>query len=299
MTFPRTTLEQWRSLQAVVEQGGYVQAAEVLHRSQSAVSYNVQRLQQNLGIALLEIQGRRAVLTKDGKTLLRHANRLLSQAKALEVTAQQLGAGWEAEINLVVDAAFPTEILMRALELFAPQDRGTRVNLQEVVLSGGKEALQSGDADIVISDQKSNQSLSDVLISIDFIAVAHPQHPLHLLNRSLQLSDLQRETQIVIRDSGQQHPLNSGWLGADHRWTVSSPDSVLSVLQHGLGYAWLPQHYIEQAISHQQLKILPLQQGQCYTGNLHLYYGKPDNLGPATCLLAQCLRDAVVIFDAE
>jgi len=42
---PKTSLEQWAVLAAVVDEGGYAQAAAALHRSQSAVSYAVSRLQ--------------------------------------------------------------------------------------------------------------------------------------------------------------------------------------------------------------------------------------------------------------
>jgi len=59
---PRVSLEQWRTLQAVIDCGGYAQAAVQLHRSQSSVSYAVKRLQQQLGISLMHIEGRKAVL---------------------------------------------------------------------------------------------------------------------------------------------------------------------------------------------------------------------------------------------
>ena len=54
----KTSLEQWAVLAAVVDQGGFAQAAETLHRSQSAVSYAVGRLQEALEVPLLAIQGR-------------------------------------------------------------------------------------------------------------------------------------------------------------------------------------------------------------------------------------------------
>ena len=52
--FPRTTLEQWRVLQAIVDAGGFAQAAQELHRSQSSVSYAIARLQEQVGVPLLE-----------------------------------------------------------------------------------------------------------------------------------------------------------------------------------------------------------------------------------------------------
>ena len=55
---PRVTLEQWRVLQAVVDHGGFAQAAEALHKSQSSISYTVAKLQEQLGFPLLAIEGR-------------------------------------------------------------------------------------------------------------------------------------------------------------------------------------------------------------------------------------------------
>ena len=43
MNTPRISLEQWRALVAVVEAGGYGQAAEQLHKSQSTVTYAIQK----------------------------------------------------------------------------------------------------------------------------------------------------------------------------------------------------------------------------------------------------------------
>ena len=55
---PRVTLEQWRVLQAVVDEGSYARAAEALARSQSSISYAIQRLQEQLGTQVLRLRGR-------------------------------------------------------------------------------------------------------------------------------------------------------------------------------------------------------------------------------------------------
>jgi DNA-binding transcriptional LysR family regulator len=299
MSYPRVSLEQWRTLQAVVEQGGFAQAAKHLHRSQSAVSYAVQRLQDNLGVPVLRLEGRRAVLTEAGEVVLRRARQLLRDANALEALARELKAGWEAEIRLVVDAAFPSEILMMALQAFAPHDRGTRVLMQEVVLSGAMDALRDGTADLVISAGLPETVLADELIEIEFLAVAHPNHALHQLGRVLEFSDLRREMQIVIRDSGHYQVTDHGWLESEHRWTVSSIDSAVSTVIHGLGFAWLPRHYLTAHLATDQVKILPLAQGQSYRTHLYLSYAHPEHVGPATRLLTEHLQDAVNQFQTS
>ena len=114
MKAPRVTLDQWRTLQAVVDHGGFAQAAEVLHRSQSSVSYTVARMQDQLGVPLLRIDGRKAVLTEAGGVLLRRSRQLVKQASQLEDLAHHMEQGWEAEVRLVVDAAYPNARLVRA-----------------------------------------------------------------------------------------------------------------------------------------------------------------------------------------
>ena len=78
------SMDQWRSLNAVIEAGGYAQAAELLHRSQSSVSYQVARLQEQLGIKILKIVGRKAELTEHGKVIYRRSQQLLKEADRLE-----------------------------------------------------------------------------------------------------------------------------------------------------------------------------------------------------------------------
>lgn len=299
MSYPRVSLEQWRTLQAVVDQGGFAQAAKHLHRSQSAVSYAVQRLQDNLGVPVLRLEGRRAVLTEAGEVVLRRARQLLRDADALETLARELKAGWEAEIRLVVDAAFPSDILMTALQAFAPHDRGTRVLMQEVVLSGAMDALRDGTADLVISAGLPESVLADELLEIEFLAVANPHHSLHQLGRALEFSDLRHEMQIVIRDSGHYQVTDRGWLESEHRWTVSSIDRAVATVLRGLGFAWLPRHYLATHLATGQLKILPLAQGQSYRTHLYLSYAHPEHVGPATRLLTRYLQDAVNQFQSS
>lgn len=290
MKQPRVSLEQWRTLQAVIDFGGYAQAAEKLHRSQSSLSYTVAKLQQQLGMALLHIKGRKAVLTPTGKVLLRRSRQLLQDAIELESAAHNLDQGWEPELRVVIDAAFPSSCLMAALKQFVPLSRGTRVQLDEVVLSGADEALLEGRADLVICAHVPAGFLGDTLIEVEFIAVAHRDHPLHQLQRQLSAEELRREIQVVIRDSGAQLKRDVGWLGSAHRWTVTSLDKAADALVSGLGFGWLPLHLVEKQIEAGILIPLPLRQGQRRKAQLSMVFGQPTRAGLATQLLAEILH---------
>lgn len=79
---PRISLDQWRALVAVVDTGSYARAAETLHKTQSSVSYAIQRIEEQLGVPAFRIEGRRAVLTPAGRVLYRRGGALLREATA-------------------------------------------------------------------------------------------------------------------------------------------------------------------------------------------------------------------------
>lgn len=287
MSNPKVTLEQWRVLQAIIDCGGFAQAAQVLHRSQSSISYAVQKLQEQLGIRLLHIVGRKAELTEAGKVLLRQSRQLLDNAGELETMAQIMASGWEAEIQLVVDAAYPTRDLIHVLKQFEPLSQGTRVQLKEVVLSGAEDALLQGTADLVITAFMPQGFLGDLLTEIDFVAVAHPDHPLHRIQQELSSRDLQQALQVVISDSGVLQQRDVGWLSAEHRWSVTKLETAVETISSGLGFAWLPAHLIEKQLQAGLLKPLPLREGQRYQAQFYLVKARPNQTGPACVKLAE------------
>ncbi len=290
MKVPRVTLDQWRTLQAVIDHGGFAQAAEALHRSQSSVSYTVARMQEQLGVPLLRIDGRKAVLTEAGEVLLRRSRQLVTQASQLEELAHHMEQGWEAEVRLVVDAAYPSAKLIRALSDFMPKSRGCRVRLREEVLSGVEEVLKDGTADLAISGLDITGYLGSELSTVEFVAVAHADHALHQLGRKLSVQDLQSQMQIVVRDSGLRQPRDAGWLGAEQRWTVGSLATSVAFVSSGLGFAWLPRHLIGRELAEGVLKPLPLVQGSIRRPLFYLYTNHDKPLGPATRILIELTK---------
>ena len=114
-----TTLDEWEILHAVVQLGGFAQAAEQLNRSQSTISYAISRLQEQLGVTLFEQKGRKAHLTEAGRLLLADAEPHLTGFHHLEQRAHSLASGGQSEIRVSVDTIFPNERLFAALAEFA------------------------------------------------------------------------------------------------------------------------------------------------------------------------------------
>ncbi|GAA3938872.1 LysR family transcriptional regulator [Litoribacillus peritrichatus] len=285
---PKVTLDQWKMFHAVIEEGGYAQAADKLFKSQSTITYGIQKLQDQIGVKVLAIKGRKAVLTNEGEVLLRRSKTLLREADELERVATSLSQGWEAQINIVMDAIFPTCIVTEALNQLAELTPDTRIEFRETVLSGTGEALIEGTADIAITGRVPQGFLGEPLLNVEFQPVAHPDHPLIRSGKDILLQDLKRERQIVTMDSGKVRT-DSGWLGAEQRWSVNHMGIAIEQVCQGLGFAWLPITRIRNQIEQGLLKPIPLKDGGTRYVQSYLVFKDPDQAGPGTRKLAEIL----------
>jgi len=277
----------------VVDAGGYAQAAAQLHKSQSAITYAVQKLQKLLQVRIFELHGRKARLTSAGEVLYTRAKGLLEEAAMLEGAAQHLAQGWESELRLAVEVVFPTWLLLRCIALFADEHPATRIELYETVLSGTEEALLQRRVELAIGSLVPPGFMGDALMMVRFIAAAHPDHPLHRLKRKLTLTDLRKFRQLVIRDSGSQRSRSAAWLGAEQRWTVSHKATQIHAAGMGLGFAWFAQETIRSELEQGLLKPLPLREGAERLVQLYLVYADRDYAGPGAQRLAAIIGEQV------
>jgi DNA-binding transcriptional LysR family regulator len=291
----RTSLDQWAVLAAVIDQGGYAQAAALLNKSQPAVSYALARLQEALDVPLLVVEGRKAVLTEHGRVLLQRARPLLRDLETLERLAGKLKQGWEPELRLVVDVAFPRSLLLAIVAELQQLCPSTQMQLSDAVLSGAEQAIEDAAADVVVSSRVPPGFLGSFLMDIRFIAVAAPRHPLFEVEVPLTTSHLARHVQVVVRDSGQKRPRNEGWLGADRRCTVSSIEASLATVKAGLGYAWLPEHLLADALREGSVQPLPLAVGGERNMELYLVTVRPELAGPAAQAAVECFHRHVPV----
>ena len=220
MDNPRISLEQWRALVAVVEAGGYAQAAEALNKSQSTISYAVHKLETLLDIDALVVKGRKAELTPAGRSLYRRGKALLAEASRLERAAAQMARGWEAELGIAAEIIFPTWLLLECLATLSNEHPEMRIQLHESVLGGTAELLTSGRVNLAIASSIPGGFVGDPLMPVRFIAAASPAHPLHQLGRTL-TADGPAPSSPPDR-ARQRHPANRGCRATRHRPALDS-----------------------------------------------------------------------------
>jgi DNA-binding transcriptional LysR family regulator len=278
---PRVTLEQWRTLVAVVEAGGQAQAAQRLHKSQSSVTSAIHKLQSTLGLAAFELQGRKAVLTPAGQMLYQRARALLEDAGGLEQAARRASAGWETEITLAVEVLFPTWLMLR-------------IEWLETVLEGTQEALREGTAQLGIAPVVPPSMSGEPLMPVRFVPAASPQHPLHQLGRELTLRDLRKHRHLVVRDTAlRRERTRTTTIDVAQRWTMTHMATSIGAATRGLGFAWFPEDKIRQELANGELKVLPLRDSRERRAELHLVMPDPELAGPGTRRLAAIIREEV------
>jgi DNA-binding transcriptional LysR family regulator len=295
MAYPKISLDQWRTLVAIVDAGGYAQAAEAVNRSQSTLTYAVQKLEHIVGTKVFEIQGRRAVLTPAGQMLYRRGKALVEQAVLLERAAQKIAEGWEPEIRIAVEIIFPTWLLLQVFERFGQEHPDTRLELYESVLDGTTQALVEGRVDLAVGPFVPPGYLADPLAEVRFVCAAHPEHALHQLNRPVTKEDLRMHRHLIVRDTSAQRAREMAWLN-ERRWTVSNKATSIRAATMGLGYAWYAENTISEEIAAGKLKALPLVEGSQRVGWVYLMYADFDAMGPGVRRLAELLREAVAEF---
>lgn len=260
----KTTLEQWALLERVIALGSFARAAEETHRSQSSVSYNLALLQERLGVALLVQEGRRAVLTPEGELLLKQVKPLLKAFTWLENHATTLRNGMRTRLDLVVDSIFPRRHLFAILRQFQQRYPLTQVHLTEILENAG-EAMAESEADVMVLTRRQDVTgRGEWLMNIDFVAVAHRDHPLFALDAPL--NDEMLRPWPLIQIAGQDHAAPAG----GEAWTFSTIDAAIEAVMYQVGYGWLPEERIQPQLESGVLKVLPLSHGLRRATPLHL-----------------------------
>lgn len=288
----RTSLRQWRMFQAVIDFDGFGGAADGLNVTQSTISHAVAKLQEQLGISLLVLKGRKAELTEQGKILLGRSRDLLRNAVELEELAENLKQGWGAEVRLIIHGSFPTELLMLAIRRLSPFPQSIRLSVKEATIEQAAQALHGNSVDLAISTQVPFGFVGKELVEIDYVAVAHPENPLFALKRKITADDLRTQSQVAISGTSDDAAVYSGtrFPRYPRPWNVSSIDSAIGVLRYGLAYACLPRYRAQQWLDRHEIRILPLAHGAVYSRTLYLIHGRPADSDALVKRFAEALH---------
>lgn len=277
------TLEQLRVLDAIVTQGSFRKAAEVLYKSQPALSQAMKSLEDDAGLTLLSRDGYRPVLTPAGKAFYRQARGVLDQMQALKTLSDKLSAHQEAEVRLSVTATYPLKSLLAVIGQFRTAYPATDIRLMSDAMGGSAERLMAGEADLIIATLDGLQAeavLAAPFGTVNIIPVAHPDYAPARSAQRLSNAQMSAYVQVVVAGTGQGAFAQSRDLVPDGlRWTVSDFAAKKEIITAGLGWGGMPEHLIADELASGTLVALNLASYPIRRSQLYVIRRRESTLG--------------------
>lgn len=248
---PPFTLQELQSFDAVVREGGFQSAALALNRSHAAVFAAVGKLEDKLGVPLLDRGGYRVALTQAGRAFHDKARGLLDEARTLGLLARQLATGEETRLRVILGDICPTPQGLELLAAFFAACPNTRLDLHFETISGPWERLFDDEADLILHwIDKADPRLEWIdLGAVAFVPVVAPGF-LPFPAEEAAPDRMRDLTQCIIRDTarGGAGPSFHVLDGAP-RCTVADQRMKKEVLLRGLAWGHLPRFLIEDELA--------------------------------------------------
>ena len=246
------TIDQLRVFRQVAEAGSFSAAARSMHRAQSAVTYAVQKLEDQVGTPLFDRSAYRPVLSEAGRALLPRAVRILDELAAFGSQVQGIAGGLEPELSLVVEAMFPTSRLVRLLTDLQQAYPTVPLRIYVESLGATAEAVLNGKADlgICIAFAADMPELSSTPIGdIELVPVAAPSHPLASLRGRISRDALRDHVQLVLTDRSRLTEGRDFTVFSARTWRLADLGARHEMLLAGLGWGSMPRHMVDDEIA--------------------------------------------------
>lgn len=230
-------------LDAIDRRGSFAAAANELDRAPSSLSYQIQKLEQDLDVTIFDRSGHKARFTEAGKLILERGRMILAATEKLVNDASVLANGWELDITIAFDGILSIEHFFPMVQQLGNVS-STRIRLQEEILAGCWEALGDGRADLLVCPKPESipQDVKTQPIgSMTMVWVAAPDHYVHKRNGAFDDNARAKYRVIAIADSAREQPaITVNILQKQPTLTVTNFAAKIAALKSGLGIGTLP-----------------------------------------------------------
>ena len=161
-----------RSFVTVADSGGVTRAAGVLNLTQSAVSMQLKRLEEGLGLDLFDRRGRQMLLTGTGEQLLSYARRMLALND--EAVTRLTDPGYEGEVQLGVPHDIVYPVIPTVLNRFAQQYPRVQVTLHSSNTLELKQRFAKGEVPVILTTEEDRDAGGETLAELPLLWVGAP-----------------------------------------------------------------------------------------------------------------------------
>lgn len=259
------TIEVLEILDAIDRRGSFAKAAEQLNKATSAISYAVQKLEEQLGLAIFQRQGRRSVLTPAGKLLLEEGRKILSSTRLLADMTREVATGWEPRIRIAVESLQSYPVFFGVIAAFLQGHSSIEIDIAESVLNGGWEALEHDRADLIVGvpgpvpRQMGYRAISLGLNDLVPVIASHHRYASYADNVDKLAAVLPAIRRVVTHDTSVAAiARNAGLSNLGDKLYVQNIDQKVEAIVAGIGIGHLPRSRVQQHLDSGRLFELSL-----------------------------------------
>ncbi|MCX7327551.1 MAG: LysR substrate-binding domain-containing protein [Hyphomicrobiales bacterium] len=169
--------DQLRTFVAIVDAGSFTKAADVVHKTQSAVSMQIKRLEERIGRPLFERDGRNARLTEDGERVLDYARRIVRLN--LECVTSFSDADLKGRVRLGVPDDYADRYLPEILARFSRSNPQAEVTVVCEPTPNLMERMAAGDLDLAIITHVDRHGSAEIVRVEQLLWVTSARHQVH------------------------------------------------------------------------------------------------------------------------
>lgn len=278
----RLSLRHYRAFCAIARSGSFVEAAEGLHVTSSALSLLIRDLEATWGFRVFERTTRKVALNQSGALMLPHVEHMLASLREVERIAQDVSEQRSGVVRVATTQVITWTLLTRFFAEFHRLWPGIRLEPIEVAAEDILGAVQRQEADIGISFNL--DGLDDLRREYVFTSRAHmactPDHRLAGL-QSVAWPELQDEAIIFIGESAEMRYRVSvpEPVKLKAHYVVSNTSTALALVASGAGVA-LCTGYVKPMTRMHNLSLIPMSR-PVLDRPFMLYYRKDKPMTPA------------------
>jgi DNA-binding transcriptional LysR family regulator len=247
-------LRHLRTIVAVAENRSLTKAGEELYLSQSAVSQQIRRLEEELGVEVFHRTSRSVELTAEGRVILGYAQRVLAEVDSMHTELDELSGLLSGELR--IGGVYPTGPydLFGLLADFRAAHPGVAIHMVETTQEDVLTALRADDLDCAFAavdpDALGDEFAATLIWEEELVVALPPEHPLCERPR-ITFEELAAEDLIAYRDNSAlrrrlERTLEERGLKPRNAFICTEMAAVRGLASKGLGVTMIPRSVAEQ-----------------------------------------------------
>lgn len=286
----------------VAEHNNFRQAAELAHRSQSAISSQIKQLEEQLGVALFHRTTRRVRLTDEGLQLLGSAQRAIHEVELGLKRIREAADIRSGRISISCSPTIAASRLPRVLAAFEDDYPGVQVFVREAATTVVFENVRIGEADFGVAPFIKLSGFAFEPILDDDLYALVPKNLVRGSRSTITFKSLAAMPLLVLDATTAlratvEETMRRNGMAFSTKHEFNQVQTLISMARVGLGAAVLPKTVLPSAPD-ARVKILRIV-APTLTRRIGIITNRGQKLSPAAARLAQHLRELVGVESDE